>query len=194
LFPRFSSPKPRLLSLIVRRRRASAVAVAALVEDAKRVYADAGLDCGIGLLPPAPDADIDAVGEELGLPVPAELRELWRAHGGQEEFGAGVTGLFGWHRVLPPAKAVEFNRLYGETCIIDRATYPPAAGVWGSWVPELIPFATFNDQDLCVHAESGQVWEFRPGGGLLRSWPSIAAVLAEVIAAVREGREPELAW
>ena len=166
--------------------------VAALVEEAKRAYAAAGLDCSDGLLPPAPDADIDAVGEELGLPVPAELRELWRTHGGQDEVGAGVTGLFGWHRVLPPAKAVEYNRLYGETCIIDRATFPPAAGAWGSWVPELIPFATFNDQDLCVHAESGQVWEFRPGGGLLLSRPSIAAVLQELIAQVREGREPRV--
>jgi hypothetical protein len=59
-------------------------------------------------------------------------------------------------------------------------------------VPELIPFATFNDCDLCIHATSGEVWEFRPGGGLLLHRPSIAAVLQEVIAAVRAGREPRL--
>jgi hypothetical protein len=163
--------------------------VASLVEEAKRVYADAGLDCGNGLLPPASDADIDAVGEELGLPVPPELRELWRAHGGQDAVGLSVTGLFGWHRLVSPRQAVEHNRLYGETCLIDRTTFPPASGAWGTWVPELIPFATFNDCDLCAHAETGQVWEFRPGGGLLLSRPSIEAVMRELIAQVREGRE-----
>jgi hypothetical protein len=170
------------------------VEVASLIEDAKRVYDAAGLDCGDGLLPPAPEAAIDAVGQELGLPVPPELREVWRAHGGQEQVGAGVTGLFGWHRLITPAQAVEYNRLYCETCIIDRATFPPPPGAWGSWVPELIPFATFNDCDLCVHVGSGEVWEFRPGGGLLRQRPSIAAVLQEVITAVRAGGEPQLEW
>lgn len=166
--------------------------IASLVEEAKRAYADAGLDCGEGLLPPTSDADIDAVGEALGLSVPPELRELWRAHGGQDEVGAGVTGLFGWHRLISPRQAVEFNRLYGETCIIDPTTFPPAPNTWGSWVPELIPFATFNDCDLCAHAESGEVWEFRPGGGLLLSRPSIASVLRELIAQVGEGREPHI--
>ena len=167
--------------------------VASLIEEAKRVYADVGLDCGDALLPPAPDADIDALGEELGVPVPAELRTVWRVHGGQEEVGAGVTGLFGWHRLISPRQSADNHRLYCETCVIEPESFPPTPGAWGSWVPELIPFATFNDCDLCIHAGSGQVWEFRPGGGLLLSRPSIAAVLREVIAAVRAGREPELA-
>jgi hypothetical protein len=169
------------------------VEIASLIEEAKREYAAAGLDCGDGLLPPATDAAIDVVGQELGLPIPPQLRAVWRIHGGQDQVGAGVTGLFGWHRLITPAQAVEYNRLYSETCIIDRATFPPGAGAWGSWVPELIPFATFNDCDLCAHAESGEVWEFRPGGGLLLHRPSVAAVLREVIAAVRAGQEPQLA-
>ena len=61
-------------------------------------------------------------------------------------------------------------------------------------MPELIPFATFNDCDLCAHAGSREVWEFRPGGGLLRRRPSIAAVLREVIAAVSAGGAPQLKW
>jgi hypothetical protein len=170
------------------------VDVASLIEEAKGVYHTAGLDCGEGLLPPAPEGAIDAVGEELGLAVPTELRAVWRMHGGQEEVGAGVTGLFGWHRLITPARAVEYNRLYCETCIIDRTTFPPVPGAWGSWAPELIPFATFNDCDLCVNAVSGEVWEFRPGGGLLRQRPSIAAVLREVIAAVRAGGAAQLEW
>lgn len=163
-----------------------------LIEEAKRLYTDAGLDCGDGLLPPARDTDIDEVGESLGLRVPPELRELWLVYGGQEEVGAGVTGLFGWHRLITPTQAVEYNRLYGETCIIDRTTFPPSPGGWGSWVPELIPFATFNGDDLCIHAESGEVWSFRPGGGLGVHRPSIATVLRELVALVREGREPRV--
>ena len=113
-------------------------------------------------------------------------------HGGQEEVGAGVTGLFGWHRLISPRESVENHRIYCETCVCDPTTFPPAPGAWGSWVPELIPFATFNDCDLCVHAASGEVWEFQPGGGLLLHRPSIAAVLREVLAAVRSGAEPQL--
>lgn len=164
--------------------------IVSLVEEAKRVYAEAGLDCGEGLLPPATDSAIAAVGERLGLPVPSQLRELWRTHGGQLAVGASLTGLFGWHRLISPSESVEFHQLYCETCVIDRATFPPAIGAWGSWVPELIPFATFNDLDLCAHAESGEVWEFRPSGGLGLHRPSIVAALQEVIALVRAGREP----
>jgi hypothetical protein len=167
------------------------VEVAALIEEAKRVYAAAGLDCGDGLLPPAADAAVDALGQALGLPVPAELRALWRAHGGQQEVGAGVSGLFGWHRLLSPREALEIHRIYCDTCPSD-APFPPGPGQRGSWVPELIPFATFNDYDLCAHAASGEVWEFRPAGRLLLHRPSITAVLRGLIAAVRAGREPRL--
>ena len=38
----------------------------------------------------------------------------------------------------------------------------------------------------------GEVWEFIPNCGLIRHRQSIAAVLKEVIAAVRAGREPKL--
>src|SRR4051812_11015290 len=90
---------------------ASVAEVASLIEEAKRVYAAAGLDCGDGLLPPAPEASISALGEELGFPVPPELREVYRTHGGQQEVGAGVTGLFGWHRLITPREAAENHRL-----------------------------------------------------------------------------------
>jgi hypothetical protein len=166
--------------------------IASLIEEAKRVYAAVGLDCGHGLMPPASEAAIDVITQELGLPVPPELREVYRVHGGQEEVGAGVTGLFGWHRLLTPRQGIENHQLYCDTCVQDPTTFPPAPGAWASWVPELIPFASFNDYDLCVHAASGDVWEFRPGSGLIRHRPSIAAVLREVIAAVRAGREPQV--
>jgi hypothetical protein len=58
--------------------------------------------------------------------------------------------------------------------------------------PRLIPFASWDAYDLCIDAESGEVWEFIPNNGLIRHRPSIAAVLREVIEAVRTGREPQL--
>ena len=167
--------------------------VASLIEEAKRVYEAAGLDCGQGLLPPADKAAIDDLARELSLPIPPELREVYRVHGGQEYVAPGVTGLFGEHRLLTPTEVVEHHRIYSDCCRRDPPpAFPPPEGEWGYWVPQLIPFASWDAYDLCIHAESGEVWEFIPNSGLIRHRPSIAAVLREVMAAVRAGEEPQL--
>jgi len=166
--------------------------VESLIAEAKEVYAAAGLDCGHGLLPPADDAAVDGIVTALSLPVPAELREVYRIHGGQAYVPPGVSGLFGEHRLLTPAEVVENHRMYTENCLRDPLpAFPPADGEWGYWVSELIPFASWDAYDLCVHAATGEVWEFIPNAGLIRHRPSIAAVLREVIAAVRRGGEPQ---
>jgi hypothetical protein len=59
-------------------------------------------------------------------------------------------------------------------------------------VPQFVPFASWDAYDLCIHAQSGEVWEFIPNTGLIRHRPSIAAVLEEVVAAVRAGKEAKL--
>jgi hypothetical protein len=83
--------------------------------------------------------------------------------------------------------------MFTENCLLDPLPlFPPRAGEWGYWVPQLIPFASWDAYDLCVHAESGDVWEFIPNCGLIRHRQSVAAVLREVIDAVRSGREPQL--
>lgn len=167
--------------------------VTSLIEKAKQVYSAAGLDCGAGLLPPADDSVIDALSRELSLPIPLELREVLRAHGGQEYLAPGVSGLFGEHRLLTPAEIIDTYQMYLECCLRDPLpTFPPAEGEWGYWIPQLIPFASWDAYDLCIHAESGDVWEFIPNTGLVRYRPSIAAVLREVIDAVRAGREAQL--
>lgn len=167
--------------------------VTSLIAEAKQVYAAAGLDCGHALLPPAADAAVDALATELSLPVPPELQEVYRVHSGQEYVSPGLTGLFGEHRLLTPAEVVEHHRMYAENCLLDpMPSFPPPAEAWGYWVPQLLPFASWDAYDLCIHAESGEVWEFIPNCGLVRHRPSIAAVLREVIAAVRAGREPRL--
>jgi hypothetical protein len=169
------------------------MSVAALIEEAKRVYAAAGLDCGHALLPPADAASVDAIGAGLSLPVPPELREVYQVHGGQEYVSPGITGLFGEHRLHTPAEVVEHHRMFAESCLLDPLpAFPPPAEEWGYWVPQLIPFASWDAYDLCIHADTGEVWEFIPNCGLIRQRPSIAAVLREVIAAVRAGREPQL--
>lgn len=165
-----------------------------LIAEAKRVYAAAGLDCGHGLLPPATDAAVDGIASALSLSMPAELRSVYRVHGGQEYVSPGVTGLFGQHRLYTPAEVIQDHRMLIEVCLLDPLpVFPPASGDCGYWVPDLIPFASWDAYDLCVHAESGEVWEFCGNPvGLIRHRPSIAAVLREVIAAVRAGGRPQL--
>lgn len=164
-----------------------------LIAEAKRVYAEAGLDCGNALLPPAADAAVDGIMAALSLSVPRELRAVYRVHGGQEYVPPGVTGLFGEHRLHTPAEIIEHHRMFAENCLLDpRPAFPPATGEWGYWVPELIPFASWDAYDLCIHTVTGEVWEFIPNTGLIRHRPSVAAVLREAIAAVRGGGLPQL--
>lgn len=169
------------------------MSVAALIEEAKQVYAAEGLDCGDALLPPPDEADVDMIGEALGLPVSRELREVYRVHGGQGYVGAEGTGLFGSHCLHTPSEVVENHHMFADNCLLDPLTvFSPPADDWGYWVSELIPFASWDAYNLCVHAESGEVWEFIPNSGLIWHQPSIEAVLQEVIEVVRSGQEPEL--
>ncbi len=173
--------------------RPEPTAIAPLIAEAKRVYAEVGLDCGDALLPPADDTAVDGIGEALSLPIPAELRAVFRVHGGQGTVAAGVTGLFGEHRLHTPAEAIEHHRMFAENCLLDPLPpFPPPDDEWGYWVPDLIPFASWDAYDLCIHARTEEVWEFIPNAGLIRHRPSIAAVLREVITAVRAGGEPAL--
>ena len=169
------------------------MAIRGLIEEAKTVYAAAGLSCGTGLLAPAADTDVDAIAEALSLPVPVELREVYRVHGGQQYVSPGTTGLFGEHRLHSPDELVAKHAMFMEYCLLDSiAAFPPQEDDWGYWVPELLPFASWDAYYLCIHAESGEVWEFIPNTGLIRQRPGIAAVLQEVIAEVRAGREARL--
>lgn len=167
--------------------------IADLIAEAKRVYAAARLDCGDGLLPPSGKAAVDAIEHALSVTVPPELCELYRLHGGQRYRSPGVSGLFGEHRLLSPDEAIDHHRIYSQTCLLDpRPAFPPAEGEAGYWVPELIPFASWDAYDLCIHARRTDVWEFLPSSGLIRHFPNIATVLQTAISAVAAGQEPTL--
>lgn len=166
-----------------------------LIVKAKQVYDDAGLDCGHGLLPPAEANAIERISLDLSLPVPGELHAVYAVHGGQEYIPPGITGLFGEHRLLTPAEVVEHHKIYAEYYLaaFDSVPgFPPSADDRGFWVPELIPFASWDAYSLCIHATTGEVWEFLTSSGLIRHRPSIAAVLEEVIVAVLAGNEAQL--
>jgi hypothetical protein len=169
------------------------MAVAALIGELKQAYVSAGLDCGDCLLPPAEKTALDMLSQQLGLPVPPELREVYQVHGGQQYIEPGVSGLFGEHRLLTPAEVLDHHRMYCENCLLDPLpVFPPLPDEWGYWVPQLIPFASWDAYDLCIDSASGEVWEFIPNSGLIRHRPSIAAVLQEILAAVRSGAQPQL--
>jgi len=164
-----------------------------LIKSAKHAYEEKGLDCGNSLLPPATSAEITVAGKSIKLPIPRELRELYKVHGGQEYVPPGVTGLFGQHRLHTLEELVEHYEMFSENCILDNPPkFPPPDDEWGYWVPELIPFASWDAYDLCIHATREDVWEFIPNSGLIRHRPSIASVLEEVIEAVHTGGEPQL--
>jgi hypothetical protein len=154
--------------------------IASLIIELKQAYAEAGLDCGEGLLPPASKTALDRMLTELSLPLPSELRQVYAVHSGQGYVSPGITGLFGRHRLLTPDEVIDHHLIYCDTC--------PA---W-KWDAKLIPFASFNADDLCVHSESGAVGEFSPSGGLWCHRPSITAVLLEILEAVRAGEGPFL--
>src|ERR1051325_3084381 len=160
--------------------------MARLIAELKQTYASAGLDCGNGLLPPVKSTELNLLSKQLGLPLPSELREVYAVHGGQQYIGPGITGLFGQHRLHTPAEVVEHHQIYCDHCLRDPLPeFPPRPNEWGYWVPQLIPFASWDAWDLCIDSESGGVWEFIPKSGLIRYRPSIAAVLQEILIAVR---------
>jgi hypothetical protein len=164
-----------------------------LIDEAKRAYAAAALTCGDGLLAPAADAEVNAITKALSLPVPRELRQVYQVHGGQQYIAPGVTGLFGEHRLHSPAEVVVKHCMFMDTCVLGPlAAFPPQQDDWGYWVPQLLPFASWDAYDLCIDAASGEVWEFIPNTGLIRHRASVSAVLREVIVEVRAGREPQL--
>lgn len=169
------------------------MALAKLIEEAKQVYHVADLDCGDALLPPLERGEVDSLAKALALPVPSELCEVYAVHGGQNYFPPGTAGLFGQHRLHTPAEVVEHFRMFNDNCLLDPLPpFPPPADEWGYWVPHLIPFASWDAYDLCLHAFTGDVWEFIPNTGLIRHRPTIAAVVQEVIEAVRSGGAPQL--
>lgn len=164
-----------------------------LIAEAKRVYTEAGLDCGDALLPPASAAAVEAIAVALSISIPSELLAVFRIHGGQEYVSPGVTGLFGQHRLHTPSEVIEHHQMFAENCLLNPLpAFPPTVGDWGHWVPELVPFASWDAYDLCVHSVTGEVWEFIPNTGLIRQLPSIAAVLREIIATVLAGGSPQL--
>ncbi len=167
-----------------------------LLSELQSAYVDNGYTHNAGLLPPATKTEIDAITTALKFPVPKQLREVLKIHGGQRSLSKGGTeGLFGSHRLHTPAQVIRNHKMFFEHCLLDPVPdYPPAKGEQGYWVPELLPFASWDSYNLCVHCITGDVWDFDPHRGLMRPRKNIAAVLSEFLEALRAGKEPEMAW
>jgi hypothetical protein len=166
-----------------------------LLEELTEAYTKDLSDCVDGLLPPASEETIREVEGRLGQRIPNELRELWRVYGGQKGIGPGITGLFGQHRLHSPHETLERHQMNLDNCLQDPLPeFPPHPGTWGYWIPDLIPFASWDAYDLCIHSHYGDVWEFNPYTGLTKYQPSIAAVLNELIHSVKSGRKPVLPY
>jgi hypothetical protein len=162
-------------------QRAGRTPLAPLIAELKDAYRAAGLACADGLLPPAPKTELDRLAHELSLALPADLLEVYAVHGGQQHV-APIAGLFGLHSLLTPAEAISQHQLMCE--------FWSAAADWS----RLVPFASWDIYGLYVHATSGEVWEFAEHGAarLACHRPNVAAVLTEMLEAVRAGQEPML--
>lgn len=171
------------------------MSIAEAIHEAKSVFAAAKLDCGDALLPPANDSSIDKIATDLSLSVPKELRNLYRIHGGQEYVSPGNSGLFGLYRLLTPAEIISEYLMITETSGDD-----PIMFEWKSedeppyWDKELLPFALWDATSLCIHSRLGDVWQFRPYGGLTTHWPNLESVLREVIDGVHVAAAEKPSW
>ncbi len=164
-----------------------------LLTQLSTAYAEADSPRGSLLLTPATEEELESLAQQLGVPIPPQLRALWLFHDGQEYFGSGTEGLFGRHRLLSVSGALEQHRMLDENWLDggEPPSYPPGKGDGGGWCRDLIPFASWDAFDLCVHAHDGHVWEFEPYDGLKCHWPSIAAVLEAALASA-DAEEPDL--
>jgi hypothetical protein len=166
--------------------------MASLLGRLKRAYAAAGLECGAGLLPPARAETVANLERRLGVRIPAELRAVWRVHGGQRYISPGVTGLFGQHRLHSPTGLAENYRIFCAYNIDPSGVFPPPPGEVVYFHARLLPFASWDVYNLCIDSESGEVWEFSPNYGLRggTSRASIATVVRELLSLLEAGAEP----
>jgi len=123
--------------------------------------------------------------------IPAELRALYRVHGGQEDVNMALSGFFGWDRLLLLDEIVKYYTMVSSTCVDSDLTGPRVDGEPPYWNYRLLPFTIWNYSDyLCIHSETGEVWRQCAYGGSGERWPSIEAALREVMEGVRiEARE-----
>ncbi|CAN5651590.1 hypothetical protein BH09VER1_BH09VER1_52830 [soil metagenome] len=164
-----------------------------LIVELRAAYVKAGRDWGDGILPPATDAAIDEIGAQLGMMIPDELRDVLRVCGGQIFVSPGLAGLFGRHWLYSPSEIIEAHQMHSTYSLVGPPEeFPPQLGDWGYWIPELIPFAAWDSNYLCIHSIRGDIWEFHPGTGLVGSRPSITSYLKELVDLVKLGGKPEL--
>lgn len=156
----------------------------------KAAYTRRRLDCADNLLPPAGEDEIQRLGVILNMSIPAELCSLLRIHGGQIYAPPGTSGIFGRHRLHAPGEIVEQYQMYQFNCNLwPPPEFPPNASEWGYWVPSLIPFASWDEFDLCIDSNRCDVWEFCPSIGLTSHLPSISSVLSTLLSAVNTMQE-----
>jgi hypothetical protein len=103
-----------------------------------------------------------------------------------------VTGLFGEHRLHTPAELARNYRMFRAYLDQPRA-FPPAYGRDGYFHPRLLPFASWDQHNLCLDQETGAVWRYSPSYGLTggTSRPSLRALVHELLALLAVGRPPE---
>src|SRR5262249_20389231 len=73
------------------------------------------------------------------------------------------------------------------------ARFPPRDGRVVYFHPRLLPFASWDQYNLCLDSMTGAVWKYGPSDGLHggTSRPSLRALVHELLALLEAGRPPE---
>ncbi|MGC3861231.1 SMI1/KNR4 family protein [Micromonospora chersina] len=152
------------------------------------------------LRPPASEADLSAAQEEIGQPLPPDLRAWWSYADGSHS-GLEVDG--GW--LIPPgfvpypiAEALQSRRLWMEVArkvapldkwddFVNLENNRPAGTVCETWLPAWLPVATNHGGgnlfvDLRGGPQKGCVMEFYRDTGALAQlpWADVADMLDDI--------------
>jgi cell wall assembly regulator SMI1 len=135
------------------------------------VTVEVGEACQPDLLDPMTDAEIEALEEDIGAPIPAQVRELMRVAGGVEvdcdelawngrPFGQDVPGAFPcWLPILDDGAGngwnVDIDPVTGAWGRVYYACHDPAVLVYQA--PSLADFIVQFADDCCQADREGQV-------------------------------------
>lgn len=146
-------------------------ALVAAIEQLKQWMTDNGAALLVENLAPGATADeLDALENEFGFPLPAELRTLWSLHHGQtEEFNGFVEAMDFFEG---GSALIERDTLEAALAAVHDAPVMPQTGLTPEELvsKKWVPFAGRDSNLLVINAESGRVFACE------KDWPPIVLV------------------
>ena len=147
------------------------------------------------LFPPATDEELNVAEKELDIPLPEDIRTLYKWHNGQE----GIHFLFDEFRIYPLFEMLDMQRVNLECCTPDCTEVTDVTGVFKDCIanPKWLPIGDnggntmlYLDMDPGKQGTPGQLLEACDGEPEYNS-NSIKAFMQEIIRKIESG---EIVW